>query len=104
MKKNIVLYLAFLFLFSKKNLSVGKLLPCKESVESDVCFIGDKTDHYVASAFPKPLPTEIEIDLKIRDIIEVDELRQTVTLSMKAHLEWKDQRLNVKRSKEDIEK
>ena len=40
----------------------------------------------------------------VRDITDVDENQQTVTLSMKAVFEWQDSRLHVKRSKDDQEK
>ena len=40
----------------------------------------------------------------VRDITDVDENQQTVTLSMKAVFEWQDRRLDVKRSKDDQEK
>ena len=82
----------------------GKILTCKESVESNVCFNVEQKEDYVDSINPKPWPTEIDIGLKIRDILDVDENQQTVTLSMKAHLEWKDSRLDVNRSKDDKEK
>ena len=82
----------------------GKILTCKESVESNVCFNVEQIQDYVDSINPKPWPTEINIGLKVRDIIDVDENYQTVELLMKAHLEWKDNRLDVKRSNDDKEK
>ena len=84
--------------------SNAKILTCKESVESDVCFNMESIKDYVASKNPTPLPTEIHSSIKIRNIIDVDEIQQTLTLSLKAHLEWTDRRLDVKRSKDDIEK
>ena len=75
-----------------------------ESVESNVCFNVEQIQDYVDSINPKPWPTEINIGLKVRDIIDVDENYQTVELLMKAHLEWKDNRLDVKRSNDDKEK
>ena len=88
-------------IFSETN---GKILTCKESVESNVCFNVEQIEDYIDSINPKPWPTEIHIGLRVRDIIDVDENQQTVTVSMKAHLEWKDNRLDVKRSKDDKEK
>ena len=88
-------------IFSETN---GKILTCKESVESNVCFNVEQIQDYVDSINPKPWPTEINIGLKVRDIIDVDENYQTVELLMKAHLEWKDNRLDVKRSNDDKEK
>ena len=82
----------------------GKILTCNKSVESNVCFDVEKIQDYVNSINPEPLPTEIDIGLKVRDITDVDENQQTVTLSIKADFEWKDSRLDVKRSKEDKEK
>ena len=82
----------------------GKILTCKESVDSNVCYDVEKIQDYVNSINPKPWPTYIDIGLKVWDIIDVDENQQTVTLSMKAHFKWKDIRLDVNRSKEDKEK
>ena len=82
----------------------GKILTCKESVESNVCFNVEQIQDYVDSINPKPWPTEINIGLKVREIVDVDENYQTVELLMKAHLEWKDNRLDVKRSNDDKEK
>ena len=47
------------------------------------------------------MPTEINSRFMVRDITDVDENQQTVTLSMKAVFEWQDCRLDVKRSKND---
>ena len=82
----------------------GKILTCNESVESNVCFDVEKIRDYVSSKNPKPLPTEINSSFMVRDITDVDENQQTVTLSMKAVFEWQDSRLHVKRSKDDQEK
>jgi hypothetical protein len=82
----------------------GKILTCKESVESNVCFDVEKIQDYVSSKNPKPLPTEIDSSFMVRDITDVDENQQTVTLSMKAVFQWQDSRLHVKRSKDDQEK
>ena len=65
---------------------------------------GLKIRDYVSSKNPKPLPTEINSSFMVRDITDVDENQQTVTLSMKAVFEWQDRRLDVKRSKDDQEK
>ena len=42
--------------------------------------------------------------LRIYDVIGVDEEEQTITLSLKAIVEWQDNRLDVNRSKEYIER
>ena len=78
----------------------GDLLPCKESVESKVCF---NIQDYVKTVNPQPLPTQINIIISVFDIIDVDEVQQTVTLMLKIVLEWQDYRLDVNRSKEESE-
>ena len=100
MKVSYYILISYLIVFETN----GKILTCKESVESNVCFDVEKIQDYVNSINPEPLPTEIDIGLKVRDITDVDENQQTVTLSIKADFEWKDSRLDVKRSKEDKEK
>ena len=79
---------------------VGKLLPCSE-VMQEVC---TTADNYVSKNIPEPFPAKIDLKLKLYEIIEVDETQQTVTLSMKAMIEWHDGRLDVNRSKDYIDR
>ena len=79
---------------------VGKLLPCSE-VMQEVC---TTAENYVSKNIPEPFPTKIDLKLKLYEIIEVDETQQTVTLSMKAMIEWHDGRLDVNRSKDYIDR
>ena len=79
---------------------VGKLLPCSE-VMQEVC---TTTENYVSKNIPAPFPAKIDLKLKLYEIIEVDETQQTVTLSMKAMIEWHDDRLDVNRSKDYIDR
>jgi hypothetical protein len=53
---------------------------------------------------PNPLPTKVEMSINIYDIIEVNEVHQTVTLMLRVRLMWQDFRLNVTRSDEDLER
>ena len=53
---------------------------------------------------PNPLPTKVEMSINIYNIIEVNEVHQTVTLMLRVRLMWQDFRLNVTRSDEDLER
>ena len=80
------------------------IVPCKDSVQSKVCFLVDKIEDYVSTNNPEPFPTLVDTFLSIIDVIRVDEERQTVTLLLKMQLSWYDLRLDVDRSNEDTEK
>ena len=80
--------------------SFGELLHCSK-VMQEVC---SKTDDYVSSISPDPLPTKVNVTLKFFEVIGVDEIAQTVTLSINANLYWNDYRLDVNRSKDYIER
>ena len=80
--------------------SVGKLFQCSEIMHT-ICA---KSPNYTALNNPKPFPTMVNITLKFYEILNVDESKQTMTLSMQALLEWKDHRLHINRSQEYIEK
>ena len=82
----------------------GKILPCKDSPLSKVCFLVDEAEDYVLTNSPSPLPTMIDITIEINGINEVDEEKQAVELSLRIILEWQDSRLSVNRSKEDFDK
>ena len=78
----------------------GNLLPCTK-ISQKVC---SKTEDYVSVISPDPLPTNINLTLKIFEVMGVDEAEQTMTLSMMAIVEWQDYRLDVNRSKDYIER
>ena len=80
------------------------IVPCKDSVQSKVCFLVDKIEDYVSTNNPEPFPTLVETFLSIIDVIRVDEDRQTVSVLMKMRLHWHDLRLDVNRTKEHTEK
>ena len=82
----------------------GKMLPCKDSVESYICFNVETIQDYVHTNNPEPLPTKVNISLKDIDVIDVDESQQTVTLLMKVRMAWNDDRIDVKRSQSDKDK
>ena len=58
----------------------------------------------IQTVSPKPLPTKVEMSLNIYDIVEVNEVQQTVTLMLKIILNWQDFLLDVIRSDEDLER
>ena len=76
------------------------LLPCNETINI-VCSIAE---NYVSSRIPEPWPKKINILLKFYDIIGVNEVDQTTTVTLKAVFEWQDHRIDVNRSQEHIEK
>ena len=70
------------------------LLLC-EDVTKKVCI---KNPDYVAEHEPIPLPNKIDSKIKFFEVIDVDETKHTVTLSMKIIVDWIDPRLDVNRS------
>ena len=70
-------------------------LPLCEVVTKKVCI---KNPDYVAELEPIPLPNKIDTKIKFFEVIDVDETKHTVTLSMKIIVDWIDQRLDVNRS------
>ena len=78
----------------------GKLLHCSK-IQQSVC---SKDQKYTSDSIPEPYPTKIEIDLKFFDVTGVNEEQHTITLSMKAALVWQDNRLDVNRSEDSIQR
>ena len=75
------------------------LLPCHEIMQ-ELC----TTQNYVTTINPDPIPTKVNITIANLEVLAVDEIYETVTLSMKVNLEWQDHRLSVNRSMDYIEK
>ena len=50
------------------------------------------------------MPVNINILLKFYDIIGVNEVDQTITVTLKAVFEWQDHRIDVNRSQKHIDK
>ena len=82
--------------FSKADINI-----CTNNYTDHVCF---KNAFYKASVNPDPLPTMINITLNIKEVINVNEEDQTITMQMKLMAEWYDNRLDVIRSEDYIEK
>ena len=82
------------------HICLSQLLPCNETINV-VCSIAE---NYVSSRIPEPWPKKINILLKFYDIIGVNEVAQTITVTLKAVFEWQDHRIDVNRSQEHIEK
>ena len=99
MKICIAIQVAFIVSYGF-GICIGILLPCTERMQ-EVC---TNTNNYITTTNPDPFPTKINMTLKFYEVLDVDEDKQTITLSMKAFLEWQDYRLDVNRSKEYIEK
>ena len=81
----------------------GKIYQCdsENNVESNVCTLVHPNHIF---GFPKPRPLHIDIRISVEDVTEVDEEKETVTLSLQITLEWNDTRLSLNQSKEDIDK
>ena len=78
----------------------GKLSPCGKIMQK-VCYI---TEDYKDEINPEPLPSKINITLKMFEVTDVNEKHQTLTMSMRAIVEWQDHRLDVNRSKDYIDR
>ena len=89
-----------LIIIFQVQISFGVLSSCSEVMQK-VCYI---TKDYKHGINPEPLPTKINITLKVFEVIDVKDNHQTLTLSMRATIEWNDQRLSVNRSEEYTEK
>ena len=94
-----VLIIISILSFSDNVCAKKPLLPCSE-VMQELCAVQD----YISTINPDPIPTEVNITLIIQQVLNVDETQESVSLSMKALLEWQDKRLDVNRSKTYIEK
>ena len=97
LKSNMQIFTLILILIQ---MCAGKLFQCSEIMQT-ICA---KSANYTALNNPQPFPTIVNITLKFYEVLNVDEAKQTVTLSMHASLVWKDHRLDVNRSQEYIEK
>ena len=81
----------------------GNIHQCnsEENVESNVCTLVHPKHIFDA---PIPRPVDIDITISFEDVTELDEEKETVTLSLRITLEWNDTRLSLNRTKEDIDK
>ena len=66
MKKNMAVLKNSIYLLSIWVVFVmgGKMLPCKDSVDSYICFDVETIQDYIHTNNPEPLPTKVNISLK----------------------------------------
>ena len=74
---------------------------CNENITSEVCFL---PENYQVGDPPRPYPTIINTTINLKDIVEVDLERKTITMSLKMVLEWTDMSVSILQTKEDLEK
>ena len=84
------------------HICIGKLLPCTEIMQR-VC-LKPHVCCYESNISPEPLPTKVKLAIKIYEVLAVDEMLETLTLSMRANVEWQDFNLDVNRSKDYIDR
>ena len=99
-KINFFLQVIFLIKYYLIAIRGEKLLPCTEILQK-VC---SKTQGYVAETVPEPWPNNINLTLKILDVIGIDEAQQTIKLGIYAFVLWQDGRLDLNRSMDFIER
>ena len=58
----------------------------------------------IVSTSPAPLPTLVNITVKIKEVISINEEKQTMTIKFRFSLGWYDSRLHVTRSDDYTER
>ena len=79
----------------------SRIANCEESSEDEVCY---QQNPYIVSTSPAPLPTLVNITVKIKDVISINEEKQSMTIKFRFSLGWYDSRLHVKRSDDYTER
>ena len=73
-------------------LSHGVLLQkCNKTIKDRLCFKGDS---YNKNVIPKPLPCKIQPSLFMRDVFNIDDEKDTITMSLEVTIAWFDTRLD----------
>lgn len=89
----------FMELFLLRNV-FAIVLPCSQGHLSEVCYLGQ---YYSTSEFPNgPNQTSINITIWFKDIVNIDEEIQSLTLFTTIGIQWEDQRLSVNQNEADI--
>lgn len=78
----------------------AKILPCSEGLLSEVCY---KDDHYSTAVFPPGnRPVQVNMSFWFRDVVSINEEKQSITIFLNLGITWRDQRLSVNRDEGDI--
>ena len=90
----------FTLLFSVAKCEIG---PCQNSTKpSELCHLNE---NYDPSGYPPcPGPCLIDITMEVKDVLEIDEKANTISLFLNIIAEWNDKRIYINRTQEQIEK
>ena len=80
------------------NAEILPLLKCNDTVKSLLCH---KNDHYLPSEYPEPHPCQVNITMHLKDIYDIDEEKNTISLLIRLSTAWMDDRISLYRDKED---
>ena len=92
--KFIVFNLSIVFI----NAEILPLSKCNDTVKSLLCH---KNDHYLPSEYPEPHPCQVNITMHLKDIYDIDEEKNTISLLIRLSTAWMDDRISLYRDKED---
>lgn len=76
----------------------GRLTSCLKSTSPDICYNGDRYD---VAKFPSP-PTVVDTVIRVEEISEINEEKQTVTIFLEVHLIWVDRRISFNQTDGNI--
>ena len=72
---------------------------CKENEKDKICFL---EDNYNKNHIPKPYPCSIYIFILIRDVFNIDDSKDTITMSLEFNTVWIDSRVNYNASSSEL--
>ena len=79
----------------------GEVMPisqCNETIKSLLCH---KNEEYLSSEYPEPSPCQVNIIMHLKDIYNVDEEKNTISLFVRISTDWKDERITLYRDADD---
>lgn len=77
----------------------SEFAPCDQSEQVKVCHEGKS---YVSSDFPVgSVPCPINVTMQVKDVIEINEEKHTITLFLDIFVTWTDERINVNQDDND---
>ena len=75
-----------------------KVVFCKDAIDEDLCITSDDYEHDYP---PMPGPALIQPTLKIIEITDTDEKRQSISILMEVIQEWFDPKIRIKNPKKE---
>ena len=89
----------FAFCFCLECQCERNLKPCNETMKGQICHVNDT---FRKSEYPEPSPCQVDLSVHLKEIYNIDEDMNTISLFLRLTTLWTDKRINLTQDEKNM--